>query len=43
MKLLLKYKDPFDRMLIAQAIEPLTFIHADRTLEGYSDLVKIIN
>lgn len=37
------HKDPFDRILIAQAIcEPLTFFTADRILEGYSDLVKVI-
>ncbi len=34
------HKDPFDRILLAQAIsEPLYFLTADRTLEIYSDLV----
>ncbi len=37
------HKDPFDRILIAQAVcEPLMFVTADRTLEGYSDLIKIV-
>lgn len=34
------HKDPFDRMLVAQAItEPLRLITADHQLEPYSDLV----
>lgn len=34
------HKDPFDRILLAQAIsEPLYLLTADRTLEIYSDLV----
>lgn len=34
------HRDPFDRMLIAQAIsEPLHLITADRVLPAYSDLV----
>ncbi len=34
------HKDPFDRMLVAQAIsEPLRLLTADRQLEPYSDLV----
>ena len=38
------HRDPFDRILIAQAIsEPLTFLTADSMLEGYSDLVEVIN
>jgi len=37
------HKDPFDRMLIAQAIfEPLTFLTADAELKNYSDLVEIV-
>ncbi len=34
------HKDPFDRILLAQAItEPLYFLTADRALARYSDLV----
>lgn len=37
------HRDPFDRILIAQAIsEPLTFLTADATLKDYSDLVELI-
>jgi len=37
------HRDPFDRILIAQAItEPLTFLTADTTLRNYSDLVEVI-
>lgn len=37
------HKDPFDRILIAQAItEPLTFITADEILQGYSSLIEVI-
>lgn len=37
------HKDPFDRMLIAQAIsEPLILVTADSMLAGYSHLVKIV-
>lgn len=37
------HRDPFDRILIAQAIcEPLTFLTADELLEDYSDLVEVI-
>jgi len=37
------HRDPFDRILIAQAIvEPLTFITADAELRNYSDLVEVI-
>ena len=37
------HRDPFDRMLIAQAIsEPLTFLTADAELKNYSDLVEVI-
>ena len=38
------HKDPFDRILIAQAIfEPLTFLTADAALEDYSDLVELVD
>ena len=38
------HKDPFDRILIAQAIsEPLIFLTADAELKNYSDLVEIID
>jgi PIN domain nuclease of toxin-antitoxin system len=34
------HKDPFDRMLVAQAItEPLRLMTADHQLEPYSDLI----
>jgi PIN domain nuclease of toxin-antitoxin system len=34
------HKDPFDRMLIAQAIsEPLNLLTSDKRLAGYSELV----
>jgi len=37
------HRDPFDRILIAQAIsEPLVFLTADTILEKYSELVEII-
>ena len=37
------HRDPFDRILLAQAItEPLTFLTADETLKDYSRLVIII-
>ncbi len=37
------HRDPFDRILIAQAItEPLIFVTADTLLEAYSHLVKIV-
>jgi PIN domain nuclease of toxin-antitoxin system len=37
------HRDPFDRILIAQAIcEPLQFLTADKLLESYTDLVKVI-
>jgi PIN domain nuclease of toxin-antitoxin system len=35
-----RHKDPFDRMLVAQAItEPLRLMTADPQLEPYSDLI----
>ena len=38
------HRDPFDRILIAQAIsEPLTFLTVDSILQGYSELVEIID
>lgn len=37
------HRDPFDRLLIAQAMsEPLIFLTADKLLNKYSDLVEII-
>lgn len=37
------HRDPFDRILIAQAItEPLIFVTSDALLEGYSHLVKVV-
>lgn len=37
------HRDPFDRILLAQAItEPLTFLTVDELLKNYSDLVTII-
>jgi PIN domain nuclease of toxin-antitoxin system len=37
------HRDPFDRLLIAQAIsEPLTFLTADAALKNYSDLVELV-
>lgn len=37
------HRDPFDRILIAQAIyEPLTFLTADSQLRKYSELVELI-
>lgn len=37
------HRDPFDRVLIAQAIsEPLRFVTADCALQNYSDLIELI-
>lgn len=37
------HKDPFDRILIAQAMsEPVTLLTVDAQLKGYSDLVDVI-
>lgn len=37
------HKDPFDRMLVAQALsEPLRLLTADRKLGPYSDLVIVV-
>jgi len=37
------HRDPFDRILLAQAIqEPLRFITADKLLQQYSTLVEIV-
>ena len=42
-RLPLLHRDPFDRLLVAQAIvEPATLYTADQQLVGYSDLVKRI-
>jgi PIN domain nuclease of toxin-antitoxin system len=39
----LHHRDPFDRMLVAQALaEPLRLVTADRALRQYSDLVTVI-
>ena len=37
------HHDPFDRILIAQALsEPLRFLTADSILKRYSDLVEVV-
>jgi PIN domain nuclease of toxin-antitoxin system len=37
------HKDPFDRMLVAQALtEPLRLVTADSTMARYSDLVMLV-
>ena len=37
------HKDPFDRLLIAQAIhEPLRLLTGDRQLAAYSELVQLV-
>lgn len=37
------HRDPFDRMLVAQAIsEPLRFLTSDEILKNYSELVEIV-
>jgi len=37
------HKDPFDRMLVAQAqSEPLVLLTNDTALAGYGDLVKVV-
>lgn len=37
------HRDPFDRILIAQALsEPLRFLTADSMLKRYSDLVEVV-
>ena len=37
------HRDPFDRMLIAQAIsEPLRFLTSNKILKDYSELVDIV-
>lgn len=37
------HRDPFDRILIAQAVcEPLRFLTMDTTLRAYSELVMVI-
>jgi len=42
-KLPLHHRDPFDRLLIAQAIhEPARLLTADRLLVRYSDLVELV-
>jgi PIN domain nuclease of toxin-antitoxin system len=40
----LHHRDPFDRLLVAQAIhEPARLLTADRALAKYSDLVEVIS
>ncbi|MGH8217079.1 MAG: type II toxin-antitoxin system VapC family toxin [Steroidobacteraceae bacterium] len=42
-KLPLHHSDPFDRLLIAQAlIEPLRFVTADRALVAYGPSIEVI-
>mgnify|MGYP001604492059 CR=1 FL=1 len=42
-RLPLHHRDPFDRLLIAQALhEPARFLTADRALARYSDLVDVL-
>lgn len=37
------HRDPFDRLLVAQAIaEPMHFLTADAALKAYSELVRVI-
>jgi PIN domain nuclease of toxin-antitoxin system len=37
------HRDPFDRMLVAQAMEErLTLLTSDATLEGYGGFVKVV-
>ena len=39
----LHHRDPFDRLLVAQAMtEPLVFLTADAELTPYSDLVRLV-
>ncbi len=39
----LHHRDPFDRMLVAQAVtEPLRLLTADRMLRQYSELVTVV-
>ena len=42
-KLPMHHRDPFDRMLVAQAVsEPLHFLTHDAALRAYSDLVMVV-
>ena len=42
-KLPMHHRDPFDRMLIAQAVsEPLRLLTHDAALRAYSDLVTVV-
>jgi PIN domain nuclease of toxin-antitoxin system len=37
------HRDPFDRMMIAQAmVEPLRFLTADKALKPYTELVELM-
>lgn len=43
-RLPLHHRDPFDRLLVAQALhEPARLLTADRALGPYSDLVEVIS
>jgi PIN domain nuclease of toxin-antitoxin system len=38
-----RHKDPFDRILIAQAMtEPMILLTKDEALSGYSELVRVV-
>jgi len=38
------HRDPFDRILVAQALtEPVVLLTVDRKLLGYSDLVRLVD
>jgi PIN domain nuclease of toxin-antitoxin system len=38
-----RHRDPFDRMLVAQALtEPLRLITTDRVVAGYGDFVELV-
>jgi PIN domain nuclease of toxin-antitoxin system len=42
-KLVNLHKDPFDRMMLAQAkVEGLQFVTADKLLAGYGDFVSLV-
>jgi PIN domain nuclease of toxin-antitoxin system len=43
-RLPLHHRDPFDRLLVAQAIhEPARFLTVDHTLSLYSDVIEIVS
>jgi PIN domain nuclease of toxin-antitoxin system len=42
-KLPLRHKDPFDRILVAQALsEPMILLTNDQALAGYGELVRVV-